>query len=1400
MRTLGASAAPVATLQGEEPINVIGIRWIPSAEISYYADKTITGAQGKILALGSVSNVVDDSWTQTVSDVSVTLSDENGELRALFNEHDIHKVPATIYQTFASVGLDGKFAITPNGQITSPISYDESGRTLSFNITTQIELPEAGFSSEGATIERANDDDYKNWPMAFGDVVYLPAVEVDNNPVGKLTTAFGHVDPLLLLKINIYANRNNLLSAQYAALVAYDSAVLNTVSPALTVLQDYIVQIGNHDSLLRDAQNVLEQIDRVTEAQKKIDSKSDQYKTLERRKDQLADRLNSIGKSINLVIARKETVRDAISGIQYERQLHQQILEKQNEIIDEIFKNNAELNRLYTVKASQEATIRETIVIQNGSKFPQDTLIDILIKDIRYSGTFEKDTYTFTSGPKAKYGRIELDVGGGSADRFVLHEDFNYVDLTGLYCLVYANSPDDTGLLTEGWHIIKVESQQGQVCKFTQVERRVPDPVEQEGYSTGSGISRWSLTGFSETLLSQQNVYPIDDEERRNIIMLEDLHALEMVVDVPDINIESPVSQYIVDGENILYIEEASPIILSDWTTRISTEELQAINAQGLIYNEVGTTVQLFDPADIYYVSNIIESEIVAVHAYRTTPLGPVLFRLPSRFYEVHEAIDLGGLTVTAISLRQRLSTYVGLNWQDQIFVTLRSSVGPETPDIIEWLLTTYTDYTFNDTTTVDWSLYPMHFAVFGRKNTLEFVKELAYQARCGIYVQGTVLSLVYLSSEGTPVGSITNDDIYLESLGLEINDTEALATKIIATWRSDYLEQENRTIVLRHNIAKYGTQEKTIDFYAYTDRDLVEKSATFWLIRCANTWKQVKFSTPLTKLALEPFDTVTLFIQMAVEEINCNALIMQADYNSDSNQIDFVAWLPIKLGSVEAYDLAYPSDVTVGTPFPTEQEIELGYAGSGMTVQGSIGTIVTGAPYTDDRPLDWGREFLSDSEDSTPDSPIVKGNLFAVEDDVPAEPFSDTFYLPPYPDIDTLSEDKERRPVFPLRDAYMGWVLQGGGDSYEVILHTGQVVVATQTQFLAEDPSLTAGTPVYVITGNVPNSYLMYSRPPIHYTKAAVVRSVLEDFLVVSVEDGDDLYVARAFDQWKSNYHDKTLGGWEYKFISKTTRFQRRVSENGDTNHIFEVVRDGGYQPDDRIMIGYVPFGLTSPINGTTNWIDLNVDGKSWMPLPILPVTIDVTTTDDKVRCSVLDTNYKITAKRVNRENGYQYFKDSMGFVVLDATNKTYALIDVYNRARFVTLKLTQDLLWDDSTGKGTWHKYADGVQPGPQADPITFDSPYRIEGNVGDYAHCELQENGTYLVHRIIPAIRTRIRFILTATLASGGNAAATDNEGNVVTVYDELGFEGVSTAVGYADWDFAQKKYYIYQMECP
>lgn len=366
------------------------------------------------------------------------------------------------------------------------------------------------------------------------------------------------------------------------------------------------------------------------------------------------------------------------------------------------------------------------------------------------------------------------------------------------------------------------------------------------------------------------------------------------------------------------------------WYNRLPTSSFFWVTA--------GATVTLANGPDsqIVYIANLLPSTVLNVSAFRNLGTGRQFLTVDPSYYSVREVNYTGYTGVTEILMTQPLSTRdlnnVG-GWEDDIYVSLTSSVGPNVVDIMEWFIGEYTTYGI-DTTSFNLvraqiDNYPANFALFSRENIVQVLQEIAFQSRCALYLRNDIFYIKYLSATEEAVDTITVSDIVANSLKLTHTSTEDLVTKYIVTWKEDYAIQDSETMVLRYNLAKYGLHQDQFNYYIYNIADLVRKSATFWLIRRANIWRLAVFKCPLTKLALEVFDTITLNIPaLSPNTINC--VVQKASYNSDDNMIDMEVWTPCLSGTNVAYNFAFPSSVTESDFFPSVEEQELGYAGGG--------------------------------------------------------------------------------------------------------------------------------------------------------------------------------------------------------------------------------------------------------------------------------------------------------------------------------------------------------------------------------------------------------------------------------------------------------------------------------------
>jgi hypothetical protein len=367
-------------------------------------------------------------------------------------------------------------------------------------------------------------------------------------------------------------------------------------------------------------------------------------------------------------------------------------------------------------------------------------------------------------------------------------------------------------------------------------------------------------------------------------------------------------------------------------------EFYHSIEEAGFFWASPGATVTIDSDQEIIYIANILPSTILRVAAWREFDAGRQLITVPSNYYTVRQ-VDYTGYQVMEIVFDRPLSSRKQ-GWEDDIYVTLTSSVGPNTVDILEWFIETYTDFAIDSTsfdhvrTLID--NYPMHFPLLERKNIIDVLQEIAFQARCALWLKDDEFFIKYLAEEPTADDTIGVGDVEANSLSVLTTPTEDLVTKYIGEWKKDYAIDDPNRVILRHNVAKYGTQEETYNFYCFNILELVRKAATFWLIRKANTWRKVKFETPIHKLNLEVFDTVSLTVP-SVAPGTIKAVVEQCNYDSNNRTLQFELWTPLRAGSQTPYDFAWPADVDERLIFPTLDERLANFAGSGQAPNFSV-------------------------------------------------------------------------------------------------------------------------------------------------------------------------------------------------------------------------------------------------------------------------------------------------------------------------------------------------------------------------------------------------------------------------------------------------------------------------------
>lgn len=350
------------------------------------------------------------------------------------------------------------------------------------------------------------------------------------------------------------------------------------------------------------------------------------------------------------------------------------------------------------------------------------------------------------------------------------------------------------------------------------------------------------------------------------------------------------------------------------------------------------------------YIVSIVPGTVLAVKAWKTFNQQRTLVNVPNDLWTT-QSVNYGPVTAVQVTLSKPLSTITDQGWEDDLFLAFQSSVGPSITDILAWIIDNYTSFTYDAdsfaTAATQLAPFPANFPVLDRRNVLQLLQEISYQARCALFLKDNVFFLKYLPAEPDADDTITASDIVHRTIKVDLSSSDDISTKLKVSWHLSWAADKPYLIVLRSNVDRYGTKERDDDFYIYNQPDIVLKAVTFWLIRKSNTWKQLSFSTFLNKLNLEPFDCVTLPAGYVSTDA-VKAIISKATYNSDTQSVDFVCLVPVRSGEMEPYRFFWPAALTPSDLFPTPEQPEsstlplpIGYI-DGL---GGGGTVFVGGP-----------------------------------------------------------------------------------------------------------------------------------------------------------------------------------------------------------------------------------------------------------------------------------------------------------------------------------------------------------------------------------------------------------------------------------------------------------------------
>ena len=511
----------------------------------------------------------------------------------------------------------------------------------------------------------------------------------------------------------------------------------------------------------------------------------------------------------------------------------------------------------------------QSFAIDDGDYFPQDEEIEIDIDHIRFTGSFSGDVFTPTSSNDNHYTNLTPAIRPAeSTDSDTDYTTLLWVDegiqLEGLYVIVskYVAAAATTFIM-----INKCIKQEGTKCTF--IQPWMPNYTVRDNVNAVVNTTEHKFKiEHSDTILYAAGRPRTDWAEEYIYFM------------------DYAVTKDAYDGKiSDVRVLRYTKTLESDWKL------------------PSGTEVKLVSSYTNLFACNLVNSlQIYEVMAYREVDGIKKLVSVPSSYYTKSLSDVQGGKTLTTIEFDTELSYRTCEKWEpDQIYVTLKSSIGSNISDIIRWVIENNTDLSVDNTSFADVKTkvadYPANFALFTTKNAIAFCEEVAWQARCAILVSNNTVYLKYLSEVPTGDFTIDEDLVASKTLTLGHMGIDNLSTRLIGSWRPNYLpDTEDRKITYSNNEDEYGLNVSSADMYIYNDEDLAKLSLYFWGYRVSNSWRTASFDAFLQALPLNAFDTLTHDIAI----LSTNTIrgdINESSHNSDTNTISLTSVLASKAG-----------------------------------------------------------------------------------------------------------------------------------------------------------------------------------------------------------------------------------------------------------------------------------------------------------------------------------------------------------------------------------------------------------------------------------------------------------------------------------------------------------------------
>lgn len=931
----------------------------------------------RLIEVAGLEGVIKLSGSGYTGSIGITVADINGNIKLTLDAVNVHKTKATIYQDIiTTAGVRTSVALF-RGEVSSPIVWNPNTGNVTFDIVAVIEAQEIGFSLQqsdfnegeiipglkypnGTAVTKVPASlEGKSWPVVFGSCVHVPPVgftmeedttsddpeDADKLPEGIVASEeWFPIEPSFVAQyIASCRSAMDFVAGQKHTILKIQDAKIRKV-----VVGSVITRTDSYRPVAASAiESSAKAWASLVQLNKKIRrAHSDKVDAFQELQDHIFTN-EWILKSNWEGTRSQDSPKTEYSTYEYYREfkLHSALSSIVNDILQANWPSIA-LEPGHGLRRGQDPTSLLLPGDQPNTQYYR-------IKNAKIRGHIVGDVLIINDIVATYTG---ISIQGGSQDPTMFKVSVqNSDELDECEEQVTARAVDLNGMFLKV--SVSVDGFSGRIKQLIKVDRHVKIP-KKDGNGAIQKDDRGNILYQSVSEVYFTPIFMILDSDDT----------------VDSLNPEHTIRDFRVSANLVLNgtIEEAAPFVLPSWGLNSdyhTSEDVRPIMVpDNWIINELlrvlvadspdfsggsaeplktifkmgssGFTISNGDSITEFFASrtgsgscdeddedsaqawtwicNVMHNTVIKqVFAYRTYKGRKIFTIVPSRYFYINDSRIIAGQDCTVLEVPKRLSQYENEGWDDQLYVTMTSPVGPNTSLIAQWLISEYSDYLIDatsfDATELSLSNYPSHFAILTRKELLSTLEDIAFQCRCAVYVSDQTLYMVYLAKKAPATSTIDSSNIIEGSITVELSVTEQLVTKLTGLWKPNYQDLDAlyklrplRRINLRNNIDLYGVMEHEREFWIYNIKSLVVKSMQFWLIRWSNTWKRIKFDTTLEALTIETQDTFNLDLFGVVSTVPVDVIAESIIYDSENLKLRFDAWTPVRAGEMTPFDLAY--------------------------------------------------------------------------------------------------------------------------------------------------------------------------------------------------------------------------------------------------------------------------------------------------------------------------------------------------------------------------------------------------------------------------------------------------------------------------------------------------------------